>query len=688
MVTSSPQDKEFLNQLIAIVESHIAEEDFGVAELAEAMNMSRSNLLRRVKKAVNISVSQLINQIRLERAMEMLRNSTLNVSEVSHQVGFNSPSYFIKCFREYYGFPPGEANKHVVIDPVVPKEEGSKSKSSKGFYWILATIGLVLLAAIWWAFNSEIFGEQVAKEKSIAVLPFKNDSADSSNVYLINGLMDATLNNLQKIKDLRVLSRTSSEKYRESTKSIPEISEELQVSFLIEGSGQKIGESIVLNIQLIDGASDKHLWSKQYRREVSDIFALQQEISKDIAEKIQAIITPEERNRIEKVPTENLQAYDFFLKGLNLLNEGGDDNLLSSLDYFKEAINEDKTFALAYAYTAVAMYYHDVFREEKVYLEEMAVNADQAILYDPTLDESLRAKALYYMLKKDFSKALPYLEKGLEYNPNSAQLLILLASYYGVYMPNTGKYLEYAIKGLRLDIASMDSASASYRYLELGNGLIQAGFVDESLEYLDRSQAYFPDNAFAGYIRAFVSYAKTKDLRDTRNQLKAEFAKDTSRIDILQDLGKVSYYLREYDSAYFYYERLDRIREQQKLDVYVHENMIIGITYEKVGLPEKGREFIQSYKKYIEGDQTIYRTLGLSMYYAYMEDFDKALEYLKLFEKEDNILFWVVLFLPEDPIIDKFKHNPEFKRIWAEIDRKFWDNNSKIRRKLEEEELL
>tara|TARA_R110002020_G_scaffold78213_1_gene196838 strand:- start:122 stop:1624 length:1503 start_codon:yes stop_codon:yes gene_type:complete len=500
--------------------------------------------------------------------------------------------------------------------------------------------------------------------------------------------MDATLNNLQKIKDLRVLSRTSAEKYRKSNKTMPEIAEELLVSYLIEGSGQKIGEHIVLNIQLIDGANDKHLWSKQYRREVSDIFTLQQEISKDIAEKIQVIITPEERNRIEKVPTENLKAYDSFLKGLNLLNKGGDDNLLSSITYFKEAINEDKSFALAYAYVAVALYYHDVFHEEKAYLDEMAYNADQAILYDPTLDESLRAKALYYMLKKDYSKALPFLEKGLEYNPNSAQILILLASYYGVYMPNTGKYLEYAIKGLRLDIAAMDSASASYRYLELGNGLIQAGFVDESLEYLNRSQAYFPDNAFAGYVKAFVNYAKTKDLRSTRDQLKVEFAKDTSRIDILQDLGKVSYYMREYDSAYFYYERLNQTRERQKLDVYVHENMIIGVTYEKVGEIEKGREFIQSYKEYIDGDQTVYKSLGLSMFYAYMEDYDQALEYLRLFEKEDNILFWVILFLPEDPIIDKFKQNPEFKKLWAKIDKKFWDNNSKIRRQLEEEELL
>src|SRR5690606_7154799 len=154
-------------------------------------------------------------------------------------------------------------------------------------YWFGAAGLVVLLTVAWIFFKPQILGGKLTREKSIIVLPFKNDSGDSTNVYLINGLMEATLNNLQKIKDLRVLSRTSAEKYRESNKSIPEMADELNVNYLVEGSGQKMGDKIVLNIQLIDGAKDRHLWSKQYRREVSDIFALQLEISKDIAQEIQ-----------------------------------------------------------------------------------------------------------------------------------------------------------------------------------------------------------------------------------------------------------------------------------------------------------------------------------------------------------------------------------------------------------------
>ncbi|HNU43015.1 MAG TPA: helix-turn-helix domain-containing protein, partial [Cyclobacteriaceae bacterium] len=308
-MSESPQDTEFLNQLSAKINEHLANEQFGVSELADALNMSRSNLLRKVKKATNLSVSQLISQARLTKGMQLLRTGSFNVSEVAHQVGFNSTSYFIKCFREYYGYPPGEAGKRISEQEPVPVSP--PPSSSKKIKWLLLVVLLTgLVAAGWFLFPHLKKEEPLAKEKSIVVLPFKNDSSDSTNVYLINGLMEATLNNLQKIKALRVLSRTSAEKYRSSSKTIPEIAKELNVTYFVEGSGQKMGERIVLNIQLIDGTTDTHLWSRQYRREAVDIFALQQEISEDIANEIQAVITPDERSRIQKRPTQNLEAYD------------------------------------------------------------------------------------------------------------------------------------------------------------------------------------------------------------------------------------------------------------------------------------------------------------------------------------------------------------------------------------------
>src|SRR5688500_6971176 len=189
---SLPTEKDFLSQVTAVVEKNVSNEQFGVSELADEMNMSRSNLLRKVKKETKLSVSQLISQIRLKRAMEMLRKSALNVSEVSHQVGFSSTSYFIKCFREYYGYPPGEVGKRDTMETNSPPVY----QSNRNRNLILAgTFGLIVALAVGFIlyYKSSQSSTPLALEKSIAVLPFKNESNDSTNVYLINGLMESTL---------------------------------------------------------------------------------------------------------------------------------------------------------------------------------------------------------------------------------------------------------------------------------------------------------------------------------------------------------------------------------------------------------------------------------------------------------------------------------------------------------------
>lgn len=685
MTRATPQDLDFLNQLTAKIEENLADEQFGVTELAEAMNMSRSNLLRKVKKATNLSVSQLINEVRLKRAMALLRTTGLNVSEVSHRVGFNSTSYFIKCFREYYGYPPGEAGKRATEEPVPQQAPPAQSKK---WYWIAPLIILALVVVSWFVFTNLPSEEKPVVEKSIVVLPFKNDSADSTNVYLINGLMEATLNNLQKIKDLNVLSRTSAEKYRNSNKAIPEIAKELNANYFVEGSGQKMGDRIVLTIQLIDGTTDRHLWSKQYRREANDIFALQQEISKDIAAEIQAVITPAEKNRIEKIPTQNLEAYDAFLKGLDLLRRNGEPNLQQALVHFDEAIAHDNTFALAYACAGMACYYLDIFKAEKKYVDALDNYADKALLYDPTLGEALTAKAMYFLVQKEYTQALPYLEKGLEYNPNSTQLIGLLSDLYGLYLPNTGKYLEYALRGTRLGAEGTDSVEISYFHLRLGNALIQTGFVEESLKQFDLALTYYPENAYARYVRAFALYAKTGDLKQTRALLVKEFNKDTTRFDILQDIGKVSYYLGEYDTAYVCYQRFNRYRETYKLDVFQHENLLIGKIYDKMGEHEQAQQFYASYRDFLARTETAYKDLGYVSLYCLEDNHDKALEHLRRFAKEDNIQYWIILFLNKAPDKTSIERSAEFQKLSRDIEKKFWANHEKLKGKLKGQGLL
>lgn len=687
MLELSPSDREFLNELTALVEKNIANEQFGVTELADLMNMSRSNLLRKVKKTTNLSVSQFISELRLKRGMELLKTTSSNVSEVSHLVGFNSTSYFIKCFREYYGYPPGEAGKReesAAIDKPIPVK---RPRNTGRLVTTLSAVMLVIMLAAAALYYYGAPEKMHPVEKSIVVLPFKNDSDDSTNVYLINGLMESTLNNLQQIKDLKVISRTSAEKYRNARKSIPEMARELNVNYFVEGSGQKIGDRILLNIQLIDGAHDKHLWSKQYRREVKDIFELQREIAQNIADEIKAVITPAEHKRITKKPTENLSAYEAFLRGNEFFLKGTSEGLNKAIPFYKEAVQYDSLFAKAYANLAMVYAYLDMYQVEHRYETESNRYADKALLLDPALVESLVAKALFYMVRKEYKQAVPYLEKALAYNPNSTRVIHLLADIYNLYLPNSAKYLEYALKGLQLDGAGQDSATLSYTYLHVSNALAQTGFIDEALKYIDQSLAYNPKNPFSGYLRVFILYAKKTNLAETKRLIIKELEKDTTRLDVLVATGDVCFIARDIDEAYHYFKKFVDVRREKKLDLLQNEDIKISITYSKMHKDQEAKVFMESFRHYAENDHSIYRNSQLALYYANNNQVKKALEHLRMFSKEENYQYWVLL-LPNDPVSDPIKDLPEFKSIMRDIETKFWKRHEEIKENLIEQRLL
>ncbi len=680
-MTESPIENDFLSQLTAKVEENISNEQFGVSELADAMNMSRSNLLRKVKKEANLSVSQLIRDTRLKKGMDLLQKNSLNVSEVSHEVGFSSTSYFIKCFREFYGFPPGEVGKR---NPEELKPIPHSNQKKKIF--VAGSIGLAIAIIVGLLVYYSPSYKPKSLERSIAVLPFKNESNDSTNGYLINGLMESTLTNLQKIKDLRVISRTSSEKYRSLRKSIPEMARELNVNYFVEGSGQKIGDQILLNIQLIEGPSDKHLWARQYKREAKDIFTLQQEVAKDIVDEIQAIITPEEENKIDKIPTDNLVAYDYFLKGKEVMAHANGEGMEKAITYFNKAIEQDNKFALAYAGAAIAYYYLDAFQTNPKYTTELSNYSDKALLYDSKSDECLVAKALFYMHKREYEQAIPYLEKALEYNPNSGLAIFFISDLYNSFTPNTAKYLQYALVGVRINV-STDSSSESYRYMHLSNALIQTGFVDEAMKYVDKSLAYDPNNPFAAWLKIGITFCENKRQRTNQRAFNKGVEQRHSRFYLMQEIGKLYYVKRDYKSAYQYYKRFIAMKQRLQLDIYKNENLKIGIVLDKLGMNEEAKEYFKTFKEYALGDKSIYKDLNWMGYYAWIGDQQKALEHMKLFSKEDNVQYWI-LFLADDPLFDNIRNLPEFKKVMSTIEKKFWDNHNRIRAMLEEKGLL
>lgn len=684
MSNTSILGADFIEQVEAIILENIANEQFGVSELAELMNMSRSSLLRKIKTHTQLSASQFIRQVRVTKGMEMLKQTSLTVAEISYEVGFGNTSYFIKCFREQYGYSPGEVRKGAVPEE---NEKAQESVPEKYKWYALGAMAVVVIVGFVLIFSRKS-ESRVELEKSIAVLPFVNESSDSLNLYFVNGLMESTLNNLQKIGDLRVVSRTSVARYRGTEKSIPEIAEELNVNYLVEGSGQRFGNQVLLNIQLVEAATDRPVWGEQYSREVDDVFALQNEVARKIAQAIKAVVTPAELQQIEKIPTENLEAYDYYLQALNLYYNRTPENLEKAISLFEKAIEEDDQFALAYANVAISYYFLDVNQKEKQYTEQINNFADKALLYDSRSAESLIAKALYYMQIEEYNLALPHLEKALEYNPNSLAVVQMLADLYARVIPNTAKYLEYALKGIQLDVAANDSIGKSYIYLALSNALVQNGFVDEAATYIEKSLDFNPENYYAPLMKAYILYAQDGDGERTKRLLLQEWRKDTTRLDLLQEVAKVYYYQEDYDSAFYYFEKFVAARDKGGLDIYPQEDVKIARVYEKMGLKEQAANFFDNYVEYCEKDQSIYKSASMAVMYAYKGEYEKAVEQLRIFSTQDNYQYWILLFQDMDPILKPLEANPEYRKTIQKINDRFWKKHATIEKVLAEKGLL
>lgn len=680
-------EPEFIKRAEAIILENLSNEQFGVSELAEAMDMSRSNLLRKIKKQTKLSVSQFIRQVRLQQGLELLKQNSLTVSEISYQVGFGSTSYFIKCFREHYGHSPGEVGKGSLEEGMEQKEVRPRF-IQRNLGWIVGAVFLIPLTLFFLFFNKLNVTSNGKLEKSIAVLPFKNESSDSTNLYFVNGLMESALSNLQKIEDLRVISRTSVEKYRDTKKGITEIAEELNVNYLVEGSGQRVVNQVLLNIQLIEATSDKRIWGEQYSRKVDDVFTLQNEVAQKIAAAIEAIVTPAELELIEKKPTENLVAYDYYLKALSSHYMRTIEGYKKAIPLFEKAIENDPKFALAYAHISISYYYLDIIQNQKQYKEQINNYADKALLYDSKSDISLIAKALYYMYNEEYRLALPHLEKALEYNPNSSAVVKVLALLYANNIPDTAKHLTYALMDLQLDIASNDSISRSYTYLNLSNALIQTGFVEEAITYINKSLDYAPDNYFAPYLKTMILFANDGDIELATTLLEREWQKDTTRLDILQDVANFHYYQEDYDNAFFYFEKFVKAKENAGQNMYPHEDIKIAMAYKKMSLELDAAAFFEAFVQYCEKDESIYKSASMAVKYAYEGNHEEAIEQLKIFAKQDNYQYWILIFMKLDPILKPLKTHSEFEEVMRKIEERFWDNQKQLRKSLEENRLI
>jgi len=263
-------------------------------------------------------------------------------------------------------------------------------------------------------------------EKSIAVLPFENRSRDPDNAYFADGIQDEILTRLSKIADLKVISRTSTQHYKSAPENLPEIARQLGVAHIVEGSVQKSGDAVRVNVQLIKAANDSHLWADTFDRKLTDIFSVESEVAKAIAEQLRAKLTGQEKQVIAAKPTDNVEAYDAYLRGLtyNLKTGMTPANSLGAQKYLREAVRLDPKFALSWALLSYvdALGYLTLTLQPTVALrEETRQAAETALTLQPNLGEALMAKGYYhYSWLKDYDTAVHYFEQAHQLLPNSS----------------------------------------------------------------------------------------------------------------------------------------------------------------------------------------------------------------------------------------------------------------------------
>jgi adenylate cyclase len=359
-------------------------------------------------------------------------------------------------------------------------------KSERNRAWIYVVIIAGAVAASLFFFGRYTSSKQGAEMsgKSIAVLPFENRSEDKANAYFAEGVQDEILTRLSKIADLKVTSRTSTQHYKSAPKNLAEIAKQLGVAHILEGSVQKSGDAVRVNVQLIKAANDSQVWAETFDRKLTDIFSVESDVAKAIADQLRAHITRQEEQVIATKPTKNIEAYDAYLRGRYFWNKRTSDGINHAIEHFQQSIERDPDFALGHAgladsYIALTFYNFAAPHETMPKAKESAI---KALALDNTLAEA-HASLAHVLVNYDWnwSAAEKEFKRSIELKPDYATA----HEWYAIhYLTATGR-LEEAVqemkKALELEPASLVMNTF------MGATLYYAGRYDEAIDQCRRT---------------------------------------------------------------------------------------------------------------------------------------------------------------------------------------------------------
>ncbi len=513
------------------------------------------------------------------------------------------------------------------------KEVTVEKKSSKKILFPIAAIVIILALSGIYFFKFYSKSEKTVDAKSIAVLPFINLSSDKNDEYFADGMCDEILTNLSKIGNLKVISRTSVMQYKNTKKNLREIAGELGVNNILEGSVQKSNDRIRINVQLINAKTDEHLWAESYDRENKDVFTIQSEIAKKIAEAMHATLSEKEKSLVELKPTENLQAYDLYLRGKKYINEYITNNeeeknrIENAERMFRSAFSLDPKFAEAYNELIngyLDIYWNGIETNNALYKIKAKSLLDTLLALNIDKPAVHMANGYYrYHGERDYSGALAEFDLAEKNNPNNNDVLIAKAYVYR----RLGK-LDQAIINFQKaseinpnDESIMSDLSETYRFNRK---------AEECLLAIDKAIALAPDNATLYILKAGILADNNSDLKSARAVLDdakkfvAESKLKTANIIIDEMEGN-------YAPLYKEYSKYPDSVEASQGGIFTYAQSL-AVAYKAENKEDsakkyfiKERDLMLSLMKKTPDDFRIYMNLGID--YAALGEKDKALEY-------------------------------------------------------------
>ena len=521
--------------------------------------------------------SELIEQLKSRNIRKAL---TIYISTALTTIGI------VKLFMEVYGLP-------AVIFPILLSTLtcGVGSAFLVGWYHgahgtqkiqkrEIALHSLFLLAAGFLVVTAVERSHQprigsLREGKSIAVLPFKNMSDNKEDEYFSDGMTEDILTQISKIGDLRVISRTSVMKYKDTQQSIRAIGEELGVAAILEGSVRRVGNRIRIVGQLIDAQTDEHLWAETYDREMKDVFAIQSDVAQRISAALKAQLQPEEKHLIEKKATESLDAYAYYLRGRDHYYRLTKDDNERAVEFFKKATVLDARYALAFTGLADA-YAQRVQRYgyPAQWADSSIALSTHAIELDPDLAEAYKSLGLAYYQREWYKSAIEQYRKALSLNPNYASAYANM----GELMLWTG-HQDEAIRLVRKAIALSPSRASFYSML--GNAYAELEMDSSALYWFGKAIELQPSLTQL-YVGLGELYIAQDNITKAREVLRSALARDPDVPLLLTTAGNVELYDKKYDAAGAFFRKA-----YDNLDDKTEALTQLAFTLVKTG---KGRE--------------------------------------------------------------------------------------------------